>query len=127
MNNGSGMAPGTTLGGRFSGDAHHRYGGGSLRRGRPLQVPGEEIAQDSGSTSKEKALDEEMESSNDSTTMVLSQRLSAFRKGLPVTPVSPSPKSLRGPKPRPLHHLKHPLKQAPRHPPPKTVHTTQSG
>ena len=94
MNNGSGIAPGTTLGGRFSGDAHHRYGGGELRRGRPLQVPGEEIAQDSDSTPKEKALDEDMESDDDSTTMALSRRSSNLSKGSPRHPSISIPKIL---------------------------------
>ena len=92
MNNGSGMASGTTLGGQFPGDAHHRYGGGNLRRGRPLQVvPGEEkITQDSVSTtSKEKDMDEDMESSDESTTMALSRRSSSLSNGSP-TPHHPS-------------------------------------
>ena len=88
------MAPGATLGGRFFGDAHHRYGGGSLRRGRPLQVPGEEIAQDSDSTPKEKALDEDMESDDDSTTMALSRRSSNLSKGSPRHPSISIPKIL---------------------------------
>lgn len=93
MNNGSGMASGTTtLGGQFPGDAHHRYGGGHLRRGRPLKVvPGEEkMTKDRASTtSKEKDMDEDMESSDESTTMALSRRSSSLSNGSP-TPHHPS-------------------------------------
>lgn len=86
MNHGSGMAPGTTLGGQFPGNAQHRYGGGHLHRGRPLQVPREETAQASSPTPKEKALDEDMESSDDSTTMAMSRRSSSVSKDSPTRP-----------------------------------------
>lgn len=94
MNNGIGMASGTTtLAGQCpGGDARHRYGGGYLRRGRPLQLlpPGEEeeeIKQDDSPSSptKEKALDEDMESSDESTTtMARSRRSSTFSKSPPA-------------------------------------------
>lgn len=90
------MTPGTTLGRQFSGDAYHRYGGGHLHRGRPLQVPGEHVAaaKDSASPTpeekKKNALDEDMESSDDSsTTMAISRRsssLSVIKKESPAHP-----------------------------------------
>lgn len=86
ISNGGNMAPGTTLGGQFPGDAHHRYGGGHLHRARPLQVRGGEIAQDNASTPKEKAMDEDMESSDDSTTMAMSRRSTSLSKESPTHP-----------------------------------------
>ena len=120
MNNGRGMAPGTTLGGRFSGDAHHQYGG-------PYRSPEKRLHRIAAQPQRRRLWTKRWNPPTTRPQWSYPNDRPVFRKSLPVTPAFPSPKSLTGPKPRPLHHLKPPLKQAPRLPPPKTVHTTQSG